>query len=107
MVRPSAACDRVLPQLGPPRTAQSQHRLPLREMKIVSVEATPVRIPRDWDAARGTAGSPNTLSGQGDYRWSNDYPTLYPVHFETALVRVTLDNGLIGIGEAQAPLVPA
>lgn len=75
-------------------------------MKIAAVEAIPIRIPRDWDAARGTAGSPNTLSGAGDYRWSKDYPTLYPVHFETALVSITLDNGLTGMGEAQAPLAP-
>ena len=31
---------------------------------------------------------------------------LYAVHFETALVRVTLDDGRVGWGEAQAPLAP-
>jgi L-alanine-DL-glutamate epimerase-like enolase superfamily enzyme len=29
---------------------------------------------------------------------------LYSVHFETALVRVTAEDGLAGWGEAQAPL---
>jgi galactonate dehydratase len=34
------------------------------------------------------------------------YPALYPVNFESALVRVTLESGLAGWGEAQAPLAP-
>jgi galactonate dehydratase len=76
-------------------------------MKIISVESFPIRLPRDLDAAQGTAGTPNALrAGEGDYRWSKDYPCLYPVHIETALVRVTLDNGMYGWGEAQAPLAP-
>ncbi|MEZ5353797.1 MAG: mandelate racemase/muconate lactonizing enzyme family protein [Bryobacteraceae bacterium] len=76
-------------------------------MKIASIEAIPFRLPRDLNAATGTAGSPNALlRGEGDYRWSADYPCLYPTHIETALVRVTLDSGLIGWGEAQAPLAP-
>ncbi len=75
-------------------------------MKIATIEAIPVRMARDLDAATGTAGSPNLLLGEGDYRWSSDYPCLYPTHIETALVRVTLDSGLVGWGEAQAPLAP-
>ncbi len=75
-------------------------------MKITAVEAFPIRLPRDWNAAKGTAGSPNALLGEGEYRWSKDYPCLYPVHFETALIKVTLDSGLYGWGEAQAPLAP-
>jgi galactonate dehydratase len=76
-------------------------------MRISSIDAIPVRLPRDLDAATGTAGTPNLLTGGGaDYRWSRDYPCLYPVNIETALVRVTLDNGLVGWGEAQAPLAP-
>ena len=75
-------------------------------MRIATVEAFPIRVPRDHHAARGTAGSPHELAGEGDYRWSKDYPALYSVHLETALVRVRLDNGLYGWGEAQAPLAP-
>jgi D-galactarolactone cycloisomerase len=75
-------------------------------MKIRSLAAFPIRLPRDLAGARGTAGSPTTLTGTGHYRWSSDYPVLYSVNFETALVRVELDNGLIGWGEAQAPLAP-
>jgi galactonate dehydratase len=78
-----------------------------KNMRIRKVEAFPVRLPRDWSLARGMAGSPNELvAAAGDYRWSRDYPALYSTMFETALVKVTLDNGLVGWGEAQAPLAP-
>ena len=70
------------------------------------MEAIPVRLPRDLDAATGTAGTPNQLAGSGAYRWSRDYPALYSVYIETALVKITLSNGLVGWGEAQAPLAP-
>jgi D-galactarolactone cycloisomerase len=75
-------------------------------MHIASLTAFPVRLPRDVAAAKGTAGSPTTLAGSGGYRWSKDYPCLYSADFETALVRVELANGLVGWGEAQAPLAP-
>jgi D-galactarolactone cycloisomerase len=75
-------------------------------MVIQSLQAIPVRLPRDFASARGTAGSPTVLQGTGRYRWSTAYPVLYSVDFETALVRVELSNGLVGWGEAQAPLAP-
>ncbi|MEI6712284.1 MAG: mandelate racemase/muconate lactonizing enzyme family protein [Verrucomicrobiota bacterium] len=75
-------------------------------MKIRSIRAIPIRLPRDFAGARGTAGSPTSLVGEGNYRWSSAYPVLYSVNFETALVRVELENGLVGWGEAQAPLAP-
>ncbi len=75
-------------------------------MKIVAVETFPVRVARDLAGATGTAGSPNELKGQGDYRWSKDYPALYSIHVETALIRVRLEDGTYGWGEAQAPLAP-
>ncbi|MCC6591504.1 MAG: mandelate racemase/muconate lactonizing enzyme family protein [Bryobacterales bacterium] len=76
-------------------------------MKIAKVEAFPLRLPRDWPASKGLAGSPNELvAGVGDYRWSKDYPALYSTQFETALIKVTLNNGLVGWGESQAPLAP-
>lgn len=75
-------------------------------MRIESLTAIPVRLPRDFAAARGTAGSPTMLTGGGTYRWSTAYPVLYSVDFETCLVRVELSNGLVGWGEAQAPLAP-
>lgn len=75
-------------------------------MRIESVTAIPVKLPRDVAAAKGTAGSPTALVGSGTYRWSTAYPVLYSTEFETALVRVELSNGLVGWGEAQAPLAP-
>jgi D-galactarolactone cycloisomerase len=75
-------------------------------MRIEKVRAIAVRVPRDGQSARGLAGSPTGVSGEGRYRWSTAYPVLYPVDFETALVRVDLSNGMTGWGEAQAPLVP-
>ncbi len=76
-------------------------------MKIIRIEAIPVRIPRDRGRAERTAGSPTPLDElDGPYRWSTVFPALYSVDFETALVRITLDDGTIGWGEAQAPLAP-
>jgi len=75
-------------------------------MRIKTVTAIPVRLPRDFANARGTAGSPTMLMGEGDYRWSTAYPVLYSVNFETALIRVELEDGTVGWGEAQAPLAP-
>ncbi|MGC8792147.1 MAG: enolase C-terminal domain-like protein, partial [Bryobacteraceae bacterium] len=74
---------------------------------IRSVEAFPVRLPREAGRATGTAGSPTHLGeAAGAYRWSAVYPALYSEYFETVLVRVTLDDGAQGWGEAQAPLAP-
>jgi D-galactarolactone cycloisomerase len=73
---------------------------------ITSLDAFPIRLPRDAAAARGTAGSPTGLAGAGRYRWSAAYPALYSTDFETAILRVGLADGRIGWGEAQAPLVP-
>ncbi len=76
-------------------------------MKIASIEAIPVRLPRSREQAVGTAGSPTQLqAGASCYRWSNAVNALYPIHFETALVKLVTDSGLIGWGEAQAPLAP-
>jgi D-galactarolactone cycloisomerase len=76
-------------------------------MKITKIEAIPFRVERDRAQATGTAGSPAKLQGGGSrYRWAEHYPVLYSTCFETALVRVELDSGLVGWGEAQAPLAP-
>jgi D-galactarolactone cycloisomerase len=76
-------------------------------MMISAVDAIPVRIKRERDKAVGSAGSPTRLEdGTANYRWSSVFPVLYPVHFETALVKITLNTGLVGWGEAQAPLAP-
>lgn len=76
-------------------------------MKIVAVDAFPIRLERDPAKTIGTAGSPTKLAAtEFDYRWSETYPALYSIHFETALVRIETEEGLTGWGEAQAPLAP-
>lgn len=75
--------------------------------RIASIEAFSIRLPRDSAAVQGTAGSPTALqAGRFDYRWSDAYATLYSVNFEAALVKLTAESGLVGWGEAQAPLAP-
>ena len=75
--------------------------------RIASIETFSIRLPRDAEAVRGTAGSPTQLSsGSFDYRWSETNGALYSVNFEAALVKVTLESGLAGWGESQAPLAP-
>ena len=76
-------------------------------MKIARIEAAPFHAERDLAAATRTAGSPSRLqAGRQTYRWAENYPVIYSSRFETALVRVTLDSGHIGWGEAQAPVAP-
>lgn len=76
-------------------------------MKIARIHSIPVRLPRTRDAALGTAGSPTRLAGAGaGYRRAPTVGALYSPHFETALIRITLDDGRVGWGEAQAPLAP-
>lgn len=79
-------------------------------MKITEIRAIPFIAERSPEAT-GTAGSPARLqaaaSGErSHYRWAENYPVLYSTRFETALIRITLDSGLIGWGESQAPVAP-
>src|SRR5580704_8593559 len=76
-------------------------------MKIARIEAIPFHAERETASVTGTAGSPSKLkSGTAAYRWAENYPVLYSTQFETALVRITLDGGPVGWGEAQAPVAP-
>jgi galactonate dehydratase len=76
-------------------------------LKIARVEVFPIRMPRDLNRATGTAGSPSQLGEvAGAYRWSSTVPALYSEFIETSLVKVTLDDGMYGWGESQAPLAP-
>ena len=61
-------------------------------MRIQSIDAFPVRLPRDLDGALGSAGSPARLEGEGEYRWAATYPCMYSTRIETALVRVRLET---------------
>jgi len=62
-------------------------------MKIKTIEAFAVKIPRDAATARGTAGSPAPLvRSLNDYRWATNYQTIYSTRIETALIKVTTDK---------------
>lgn len=75
--------------------------------RIASIETFSIRLPRDSKAVQGMAGSPTALRpSRFAYRWSNAYASLYSVNFEAALVKLTAESGLVGWGEAQAPLAP-
>ncbi|AMY09423.1 D-galactonate dehydratase [Luteitalea pratensis] len=75
---------------------------------IARVEAFAIRLPRDSSRASGTAGSPVTLdpSSRTRYRRAATYPTVYSDDLETMLVRVETSDGVVGWGEAQAPVGP-
>jgi galactonate dehydratase len=76
---------------------------------IRRVTARAVRIPRDVAESRGTAGTPTGLrdAAGARYRWAEHYPTVYAAdHLETVLVSIETDDGLVGWGEAQAPVAP-
>ena len=76
-------------------------------MKIRTVEAFAFQAERDLSPGTGTAGSPAPLKAAAShYRWAETYPVLYSTRFETALVRITLEDGTYGWGEAQAPVAP-
>jgi D-galactarolactone cycloisomerase len=76
-------------------------------MRITRVDAFPVKISRDVEAARGTAGSPAPLrEAATEYRFAESYQTLYSSMIETVLVRVETDAGFVGWGESQSPLAP-
>jgi D-galactarolactone cycloisomerase len=79
-------------------------------LKITEIRAIPFIAERRTEAT-GTAGSPAKLqsavtSDASHYRWAENYPVLYSTRFEAALIRITLDSGLVGWGESQAPLAP-
>ena len=77
--------------------------------RITSVTARAIRIPRDTRESMGTAGTPAALAtGAGPrYSWAAHYRTLYAAdNLETVLIRITTDAGLVGWGEAQAPVAP-
>ena len=75
---------------------------------IARIEAFALRLPRDTSRAVGTAGTPVTCAPTSDsrYRWASTYRTVYSDHLETMLVRAETSDGVVGWGEAQAPVAP-
>jgi D-galactarolactone cycloisomerase len=75
---------------------------------IMEVRAYALRIPRDYASARGSAGSPVELdTRQGSvYSFAKTYGTVYSNSIESTLVRISTEDGAVGWGEAQAPVLP-
>ena len=71
-------------------------------MRISKVEVMPVRIKRE-EAYLGSL--PDSADPQA-YFLRPPYRALYSAYFETAFVKLTTDEGLIGWGEALAPVAP-
>jgi L-alanine-DL-glutamate epimerase-like enolase superfamily enzyme len=71
-------------------------------MTITSVDAFPVRIKRD------VAYLGALPTGADDHRYFQrpPYRALYSAYFETAFVRITTADGVVGWGEALAPVAP-
>ena len=71
-------------------------------MNITSVEAIPVRIRRD----EAYLGALPPGAGDGAYFLRPPYRALYSAHFETTFVKIVTDEGVVGWGEALAPVAP-
>lgn len=71
-------------------------------MSISKVEVMPLRIKRD----EAYLGSLPASADPGAYFLRPPYRALYSAYFETAFVKLTTDDGLIGWGEALAPVAP-
>jgi L-alanine-DL-glutamate epimerase-like enolase superfamily enzyme len=69
-------------------------------MRIVDVAAYSVAYPAEYIFSRG-ADDPGT----GDYFLRPGFPTVYSSHVQALLVRIETDTGLVGWGEALAPVV--
>ena len=76
-------------------------------MKLTRIETFAVQAPRDALKARGGAGSPAALrSDHGRYALAKTYGTVYSRYIETLIVKLTTADGIVGWGEAQAPVAP-
>ena len=71
-------------------------------MRISKVEVMPLRIKRD----EAYLGSLPASANPEAYFTRPPYRALYSAYFETAFVKLTTDEGLIGWGEALAPVAP-
>jgi D-galactarolactone cycloisomerase len=72
-------------------------------VKISKVEALPIKIPREDRFSENLRE--DDLNDFGDYVISKtQWTSIYPKHVETTLVRIETDTGLVGWGEAFAPV---
>src|SRR6185436_14569384 len=88
-----------------------------RQVKIASIEPLVLRAPygemeKYWadgfwgTKARGAAKVPVVDPERAKAMTLWRYRATYSTHIETTLVRVTTDDGVVGYGEAHAPIAP-
>lgn len=70
-------------------------------MKIVDIQCFPLKIKPQAIYLGG-----ETDDSQPDYYYRDEYRCVYSRKMETCLVKITADNGVVGWGEALAPVVP-
>jgi L-alanine-DL-glutamate epimerase-like enolase superfamily enzyme len=80
-------------------------------VRIVQVETRIVKMPMPDDPLSGTAGlhgNTNPISNDvsAEYQRVSPFRTAFPRKVHTLFVMVVADNGMVGIGECQAPVVP-
>ncbi len=71
-------------------------------MSIIKVEAIPLRIKRDEAYLGGIPEGADPAA----YFTRPPYRALYSAYFETAFVKITTKDGIVGWGEALAPVAP-
>ncbi|MCC2683745.1 MAG: enolase [Paenibacillaceae bacterium] len=73
-------------------------------MNIASVEVYTYKVDKHYKIT-GVEETPNLIPGT-DYYFEKFWPQPYSRKLESCLVKITTDNGLVGWGEAQAPILP-
>jgi D-galactarolactone cycloisomerase len=71
-------------------------------VKIARVEALPIRL----ESQHSYLGPPPKDAAPGGYFTRNNWRSLYSAGFETLIVRIETDEGLVGWGETLAPVGP-
>ena len=71
-------------------------------MRIIRVEAIPLRIKRE----EAYLGALPKGADHEAYFLRPPYRALYSAYFETAFVKITTAEGVVGWGEALAPVAP-
>ena len=71
-------------------------------MRIAKLEVFPVKIRKEHVYLGESAG----LAGAGDYYIRPEYRCAYSKNMETLYVKLTTESGIVGWGEALAPVLP-
>src|SRR5665811_941639 len=95
------------------RTGVATKRTPWEcQMRISRVDPFVLKIPRP-EAFAGSAGAvPDTslsdaaVRSDEQYARTGTYRSVFSQHVETMMVRIETDTGIVGYGEAQAPILP-